>query len=157
MLGELARVPKHELSLLTSFSHLCMDRYKHVRSDTSCLIWRRWLLTQEHMTGEQSQTAPFLCKSQRKLRQNRVSRWHARSEMFFDARPLGTKARNNRSTQRGLYKPLQKCYSMQSVPWTGSAERNLWEEALTQIKVSVERDLFLCSSKFPLFPRADQC
>jgi hypothetical protein len=77
--------------------------------------------------------------------------------MVFDARPLGTKARNNRSTHRGLYKPLQKCYNMQSVPWTGSAERNLWEEALTQIKVSVERDLFLCSSKFPLFPRADQC
>jgi hypothetical protein len=74
--------------------------------------------------------------------------------MVFDARPLGTKARNNRSTHRGLYKPLQKCYSMQSVPWTGSAERNLWEEALTQIKVSVERDLFFMLVKISSLPQS---
>lgn len=58
---------------------------------------------------------------------------------------------------KSLYNPLQKCYIVQSVPWTGSAEQNLWEEALIQQKVSVERDLFLCPSKFPLFPRTNQC
>ena len=144
----------------------CSSRYiKFIR--------RRWAAhTRTHDIGAEQNCSFFMHKHRKTSGKSKgwVSRHIAGSvlsSLVFSSRNrwinlvLNLIARNwsqhRPSTPKSLYNPLQKCYIMKSVPWTGSAEQNLWEEALIQQRVSVERDLFLCPSKFPLFTRTNQC
>ena len=52
-------VPKFELSLLTKFFQPCIDRYRHVRRDTSNSFSGDGLLTQEHMRGGRTKLLLF--------------------------------------------------------------------------------------------------